>query len=236
MDAFFQVHRDLPREGPGHRDVLDRALALAEVPEGARVLDAGCGPGADIAGLLAHAPSGSVVAVDAHAPFIDQVIAWHGDDPRVQAQVGDMRDARGPFDLVWCAGALYFLGLHEGLRVLGGALAPGGVMAFSHPCFFVDEPSAAAVAFWAGEGVTITGMEAVHEAVRAAGLDLLGSFALGDDAWEAYYRPIEARIEELAAGAGPALAAVIEAERQEAAGWRRVKGETGYLQVVARRP
>jgi hypothetical protein len=46
MHAFFHLHRDLPREGPGCRDDLDRALAFAEIPRGARVLDAGCGSGA----------------------------------------------------------------------------------------------------------------------------------------------------------------------------------------------
>ena len=52
--AFFTVHQDLPREGPGDRESLDWALGLAGVaPEGV-ILDAGCGPGADVPGLLAH--------------------------------------------------------------------------------------------------------------------------------------------------------------------------------------
>ena len=50
-------------------------------------------------------------------------------------------------------------------------------------------------------------------------------------AWEAYYRPMETRIETLAPFADEALAQVLEEGRQEAAGWRRVKRETGYLQA-----
>ena len=68
-EAFFTVHADLPREGPGSRADLDWAVRVAGVSDTARILDAGCGPGADIEGLLAHAPRGHVMAVDTHAPF-----------------------------------------------------------------------------------------------------------------------------------------------------------------------
>jgi len=235
MDAFFQLHRDLPREGPGDQVSLDRALTLAQAPSDSRMLDAGCGPGADIEGLLAWCPEGHVLAVDPHAPFVEQARVRHGGDPRVEPRVGDMRDAKGPFDLIWCAGALYFLGLEEGLKALGEALAPEGVLAFSHPCWFVDAPSAAAVALWEGEGVNLLDRDGVCAAVSAAGFDVLGVFPLSDEAWEAYYGPMEARIEALAATATADLTAVLEEGRREAAAWRQVREETGYLQVVARR-
>ncbi len=56
----------------------------------------------------------------------------------------------GPFDLIWSAGALYFLGVTDGLTGWRAALAPGGAVAFSEPCFFTDTPSDAARAFWDG--------------------------------------------------------------------------------------
>ncbi len=235
MHAFFHLHRDLPREGPGCRDDLDRALAFAEIPRGARVLDAGCGPGADVEGLLAHAPEGSVLAVDPHLPFVEQVRARYAGDRRVRAEAIGMEDAVGPFDLVWCAGALYFLGLDAGLPVLRSKLGPGGVLAFSHPCWFVEAPSEDALAFWQGEGVSLSDTAGVLGAVAAAGFEVLGSFPVSDASWEAYYGPLEARIEALSPTADDALQGALEEGRQEAAGWRRVKRETGYLQVVARR-
>lgn len=44
-DAFFALHRDLPREGPGEAADVAWALEVAGVAPGARVADAGCGPG-----------------------------------------------------------------------------------------------------------------------------------------------------------------------------------------------
>jgi len=125
-DPFFTLHADMPREGPGDRESLDWAMGVANLPRDAEILDAGCGPGADIEGLLAHAPRGHVTAVDLHPDFIGQVRAGWGDDPRVTAEVADMRAHEGPFDLVWSAGALYFLGITRGGGLLRTGLAGRG--------------------------------------------------------------------------------------------------------------
>ena len=52
-EAFFTVHSDLPREGPGEAADVAWALALGSVPEGAVICDAGAGSGGDGAALLA---------------------------------------------------------------------------------------------------------------------------------------------------------------------------------------
>jgi 2-polyprenyl-3-methyl-5-hydroxy-6-metoxy-1,4-benzoquinol methylase len=70
--AFFHLYADLPRAGPGEPDDIRWALATAGTPQGARILDAGCGPGGDIATLLDH-PGAEVTAVDSHPPFIDAI-------------------------------------------------------------------------------------------------------------------------------------------------------------------
>jgi|GEM_PF-4683729 len=49
--AFFTVHRDLDREGPGEAADVHWALDVAGTPEDARILDAACGPGADMVTL-----------------------------------------------------------------------------------------------------------------------------------------------------------------------------------------
>ena len=62
-----------------------------------------------------------------------------------------MEHLSGPYDLIWSAGAGYFLGVSRALSAWRGALADGGAVAFSHPCLFTDAPSEAAVAFWEAE-------------------------------------------------------------------------------------
>lgn len=231
-DAFFALHRDLPREGPGEAADVEFVFATARIAPNTRILDAGCGPGGDIAALLAAAPGAQVLAVDSHAPFVAQVEARFGSDPRVTARALPMQDCAGPFDLIWCAGALYFLGLEAGVATLAQKLAPGGVLAFTEPCFFTPDPSPAARAFW--EGHPTRQASDIAAAVGDAGLTLLGQRPLGDAAWEAYFGPLETRIAQLRPGASASLTAILDENRTEAQNWRRLRHETGYLLSVAR--
>ncbi|NNJ68880.1 MAG: class I SAM-dependent methyltransferase [Boseongicola sp.] len=232
MSAFLTLYESLPRQGPGDRQTLDFALRIIGTGGSERILDAGCGTGADIDGLLCWAPTGHVTAVDAHAPFIDQIATRYASDPRVDAIVGDMAAQSGPFDLIWSAGALYFLGLQGGLHAFRKKLAPGGALVFSHPAYFTMSPSRGAQAFWEGEGEVLHS-DAVCDAVREAGFDILDATSLPDAAWEAYYTPLQARIDALKPNATGDMAKTLVACQHEIDGWRSVKSETGYLQIVA---
>ena len=227
-DAFFHLYADVPRAGPGEPDDVRWALRLAGTPQGALVLDAGCGPGGDVATLLEH-PGAKVTAVDSHPPFVETIRARF---PQVTAFAGDMATAEGPFDFIWCAGALYFLGLTSGLAAFRPRLAETGAIAFSEPCLFTDDPSPDAVEFW--EGYPARTEARLRDDVEAAGYRILATRRLSDAAWDAYYAPLLARAAALRPGADPELLRVILAAEAEAALWERVKAETGYLLVVAR--
>lgn len=231
-ETFFAVHRGLPREGPGAPDDVAWACALAGLPEDASICDAGCGPGGDIDALLAAAPDARVVAVDRMASFVAEADARFAGDPRVSVMEGDLGALPGSFDMIWCAGALYFLGLQDGLAAMARALKPRGVLAFSEPCFFTEAPGAEARAFW--EGYPARSVEGIAAAAGAAGFEVLGTRKVPDAGWEAYYRPMEARIGALRPGAEARLSEMLDLCAAEAATWRRVKGETGYLLCVAR--
>jgi trans-aconitate methyltransferase len=227
-DAFHHLYADLPRAGPGEPDDIRWALATAGTPQGARILDAGCGPGGDIATLLEH-PGAAITAVDSHPPFIETIRARH---PQITAFAGDMATAEGPFDLIWCAGALYFLGLASGLAAFRPRLADTGAIAFSEPCLFTDTPSDEATAFW--EGYPARTETRLRDDVEGACYRILATRRLSDAAWDAYYAPLVARAAALRPNASPDLLRVILAAEAEAALWSRVKGETGYLLVLAR--
>jgi trans-aconitate methyltransferase len=236
MEAFFEVHKDLPREGPGEPADVDWALRLADLPPDAAICDAGCGPGGDIEALLAHVPRGRVLAMDAHAPFARAASARFAEEPRVTARAGDMAalaaQPEAPFDLIWCAGALYFLGVENGLATFRKVLKPGGVVAFSEPVFFTETPSDDARAFW--DGYATPTQAELRAQIGRAGYEVLGTRRVSDAAWEKYYGPMEARIEALRAGADAELTKALDESAAEAAAWRRVRAETGYLLVVAR--
>ncbi len=232
--AFFTLHRDLPREGPGDRESLGWAVSNVVLPRDARLLDAGCGPGADIAGLLEHAPAGSVVAIDRHAAYVEAARRRHAGDPRVTVIEGDMADPPGQFDLIWSAGAVYFLGVTEALRGWRRHLKKGAAVAVSQIAWRVDRPSGAALDFWRAYPA-MCDAAGVEARVAAAGYRVVARRWLPDAAWAAYYDPLAARLAALRAraDADAGLRAVLDAEATEIALWREHDGDYGYLQVVA---
>ncbi len=235
-DSFFRVHKDLPREGPGSDEDVDWALALAGLPDAAQICDAGAATGGDIAPLL-RSPGAKVVALDAAESFVQETKTRFADEPRVRAVHMDMAEMaqldEAPFDLIWCAGALYFLGLTAGLGVFRDALKEDAVVAFSYPAYFVDTPSVDAQAFW--EGFDTPQQADVLALTGAAGYDVLGHRQVSLEGWEAYYGPMEARIAQLRRGADAKLEAMLDLCDAEAAHLRRVFFETGYVLVVARK-
>ncbi|MCV3272365.1 class I SAM-dependent methyltransferase [Roseobacter sinensis] len=231
-EAFFTLHRDLPREGPGEPSDVAWAAATAATPATARICDAACGPGADLAALHAAAPQGHVTALDKHPQFVDQARALHRQDPAMTLHVGDMAEITGPYDLIWCAGALYFLGIADGLKTWRSALAPGGAVAFSEPCWFTDDRAQEAADFWAGEYPAMTDAAGIDAQVRAAGYRTLGTRKLSDSAWEAYYGPLERRVASLSPGDTPQMQQVLDDARREAQIWRTYRDSFGYLLSV----
>lgn len=229
---FFTLHSDLPREGPGEPEDVFWAVGQAGTQSHARLCDAGCGPGSDIAALLEAIPDSHLTAVDAHADFIEAV-AGRFDSTRVDARQGDMLALTGPFDLIWSAGAVYNVGVADALRAWRMALAPGGHVAFSHPAWFTDNPSAGARAFWQGyDGVlTEAGLTAV---VEDASYRMVAAKRISDAAWEAYLGPLDVRIAGLRPDADAAMNKVLDEAEEEARLWRAHRGETGYRLAVVR--
>jgi SAM-dependent methyltransferase len=227
--AILDVFETLDRAGPGDAESLGRALALAGTPADAAVLDAGCGTGADLPGLLAAVPRGRVVAIDMAVPFVTRIRARF---PQVRAEVADMADPPGgPFDLIWSAGAVYTIGIVAALRAWRGHLRPGGRVAFSDLCWTGADRPAEAVAFWEAEGLDLTDAAGLEAQVADAGWQVLGAFWLGQGAWAAYYEPLAARLDDLADATGE-MADVVAGFRREVALWRRHGASFGYRMVV----
>ena len=235
MEAFFTLHRDLPREGPGVPEDVAWAVDIAGTPADAMICDVACGPGDDVKALLAACPEGFVLGCDKTEHFIDAARMRHKGEDRARFEVADMARLQGPFDLIWCAGAIYFLGVGPALRSWRRSLKKGGAIAFSAPCYFTPDPSDAAIAFWEGEG-DIPSKPALATQIAMAGFKLLAARPLSDDAWAAYHDPMAARIAALApdAEADAELAKALDDGRREISQWQGAKAETGYLLCVVK--
>jgi SAM-dependent methyltransferase len=200
---FFEVYEPLPRQGPGNRACAAKALGLCTgLSPSPRVLDLGCGAGAQTL-HLADLTSGSIVAIDSHAPSIERLqatITEHGLAHRVQALVGDMahpNEAPGSFDLIWSEGALYNIGIESALRVCQNLLRPGGYLAFTDAVWRKENPPPEVKASF-DEYPSMGRVADVLAAIERAGLSLIGHFTLPEEAWwDDFYSPMQAQIDAL---------------------------------------
>ena len=195
---FFELFSGLPRQGPGTAASTRRALGLVpDVGPETRVLDVGCGTGAQTLVLAGSSPA-RIVAVDNHSPFVDELnreARERGLADRLEARVADMREldfADGAFDLIWCEGAIYNVGVEAGLRDWRRLLRPGGHVAFTDACWRKPDPPAECAAFWNQEYPAIRETSALLNAVEACGYETVGHFPLPAAAWwDDYYRPLQ---------------------------------------------
>lgn len=201
---FFEVYEALPRQGPGNRACAARALALCGgLPPSPRVLDLGCGVGGQTM-HLAELTSGTIVAVDSHAPSIERLraeVGRRGLGQRITPVVGDMADLDQPpagFDLIWSEGALYNIGIGKALGLCHGLLRPGGRLVFSDAVWRKDSPPPEVKAGFEADYPTMGTVADVLATIGRSGFSVMGHFTVPDEAWwEDFYTPMEARIKEL---------------------------------------
>lgn len=232
MRAFFALHRALPREGPGEAADVHWALAQLDDPP-MRVADLACGPGADLETLAVALPDAQLTGIDRQAHFVDAARErTKGFGERVQVRVDDMATPGGTFDLIWCAGAVYFMGIIAALTAWKPNLAQAGAVAFSEPVLLRTPASGAAMAFWGDEDIDLTDAAGIAARVTAAGFRTRATRLIIGAPWRAYYAPMDARIAALRVGADAELAAVLDAAAQEVALWRAAPEEIAYLLSV----
>lgn len=243
LQAFLTLHSDLPREAPGNRESTSRALDLAKSASPcSAVLDIGCGPGSQTIDLASLLPSAHITAVDTHQPYLDELRRRARDagfTSRIEAKAADMGSLDfepATFDLIWCEGAAYVLGIATALRSWRPLLAAASAIALTEVVWLRDDPPPQITEFWNTEYPDISNLTGVREVFSTAQYRLLGDFVLPASAWwDDYYGPLERRMERLARQhAGDAdFEAVIAAHRVEIDMYRRFGDFYGYAFFVA---
>ncbi|MGA9117648.1 MAG: class I SAM-dependent methyltransferase [Bacteroidota bacterium] len=198
------MYEALPRQGPGSRACAAQALGFChELPASPAILDLGCGVGGQTL-HLAELTTGSIVAIDNHAPSIERLkalVVERGLSARVHPLVGDMArpgQAPGSFDLLWSEGALYNIGIENALRICHTLLRPGGYLAFTDAVWRKDHPPPEAKASFALDYPAMGRVEDILLSILKCGFALSGHFPLPDEAWwDDFYTPMERRIESL---------------------------------------
>ena len=209
MDEGFRTLLSTPlREGPGAPEDVAWALDVTDAPDEARRLDAGCGSRADLLTFARMRPRARPTGIGARAPVAGAAREQLGNGAEVR--IGDMQQAGGPLDPIWCAVALDVVGIELGLGAWRRALAPGGAVASTEPIPAWDAaPGSAAPR----EGFRAADEAGIAARGRAAGRRVPAARG-------ACFRHVEGRTAAPRPGADGALVTAPGAPERQVAPWR----------------
>lgn len=239
--VFWDIHSGLPREGPGNRESTARALGLAApIPQHALVLDIACGPGMQTLDLAELLPEATICAVDRHEPFVEETnrrAASRGLADRVRATCADMRSLEFPpatFDLIWCEGAAYMMGVGKALGSWRSLLKPGGKLALSDAVWLRSDSPEEVRRIWSGDYPDMSTVATCRAVVRDCGYRLLGDFVLPEAAWWEYYAPMQQRLDWLALkyAGDTAAESILRESAKEIVSYRKYAPYYGYAFLV----
>lgn len=193
---------------------------------------------------LAKTSSGTILAVDNFDEYLDELrqrVEHASLADRVKVKNTDMMELDFPdatFDLVWCEGAAYIMGIPQALRAWRPFLRDHGYLAFSELVWLTEYPVAEVAEFFANEYPAMTNIDAINEAIRQNGYESVGNFTLPDSAWwDDYYTPLEAKLASLKQKyeEDPEALGVVEKSEIEIAVRRRFGKSYGYQFFVGKR-
>ncbi|QHQ35096.1 class I SAM-dependent methyltransferase [Algicella marina] len=238
-NAFMTLHKGLLREAPGSDRSTLKAMTATGLSGQITIADMGCGPGAAALLSLQAFPEAEVVAIDHHQPYLDTLEARAhaaGLAARLETRQANMAAPGLPpasLDLIICEGALYFLGVTEGLRQWAPLLRPGGHVIFSEAVWLANRPPEEARLFWM-EYPAMTTMPGVETRIAEAGFELVADFLMPPEDWQAYLGPLGTRAESLRPGADDVMRRVIDGAEEEAKLFERHGDTYGYAYFVTR--
>jgi DNA-binding transcriptional MerR regulator/ubiquinone/menaquinone biosynthesis C-methylase UbiE len=238
MACFMQVFSGLDRWGPSTEAATLQALAMLPFAP-ATILEIGCGPGMATM-TLAGAGAARILATDTDEDALDRLrrrLALENLCDRVEVRNIDMARlpaSTRPWDVIWAEGSAYILGVERALRDWRPLLRPGGALVFSDMVWRTDDPPEALRAFWASEYAGMASVPARLAQARRAGYRVLGHFDMGREAMDGYYRPLEARVAQLAGRL--AGSRVIEDLRAELAAYGACDGIASVEMFVLQHP
>ncbi len=202
-DIFFEIHNNLPREGPGRNQYTRKAFYMLPEMDKPRILDIGCGPGGQTM-ELARLTKGEVIGIDIHQPYLDRLIAKikeAGLSDRVHAvncSMFDMNFQNESFDIIWAEGSIYIMGFKRGLTEWRHLIKPKGFLVVHEMTWLRPDPPQEIYEYWKEFYPEIKTVAENMELILNCGYTLLGEFTLPEDAWWVeYYSPLEERINNL---------------------------------------
>ncbi|MBA7522777.1 2-methoxy-6-polyprenyl-1,4-benzoquinol methylase, mitochondrial [subsurface metagenome] len=202
---FYEVFENIPRQGPGLNSSTRHAFECikSDLPDEPVILDMGCGKGVQTL-ELAKISSGTITALDNHQYFLDVLTKeaeQKGYDNRIRTLNADMNKLpfdRKSFDLIWSEGAVFIIGIKEGLKKWRSLLKQGGFLVLSDLVWLSNNRPDNLTRYFEEECMYVLTIEQVLQEASQNGYTCVDHFTLPLEGWtREYIQPQEHVIEKL---------------------------------------
>jgi len=202
-EIFFDIHKDLPRQGSGRDKYTQEAYEMIPKLEQPLILDVGCGPGLQTI-KLAKLSGGNIIAIDIHQPYLEQ-LKQSAEKEEVLDKIEilnksmfNMDFPKEYFDIIWAEGSIFIIGFEKGIEEWKKYIKKDGYLAIHEMAWLKDNPPKEILDFWEQVYPAITTIENNLEIIKKCNYKLVGHFPLPEDAWwDLYYNPLEKRLKKL---------------------------------------
>lgn len=201
MKDFNLIFEALDVWGPGSKEDTLKALnAVSNQIDS--ILEIGCGQG-NATQVLAMNSTASITAVDNEEFALELLMkkmCSQSLEHRVSILCANMENLPcelASYDLIWSEGSAYIMGVEKALKAWRPFLKEEGVLVFSDAVWSVEKPNQESLDFWQQEYPDMTTVAVRIKQAEATGYELIETFSLSEEAWQFYYRPLEARLNEL---------------------------------------
>ncbi len=237
MAEFMRVFDTLDRWGPGSE--AETLKALAQVPISPKaILELGCGRGIATT-VLAQNCNAHITAVDNDEPALTRLMdraRATGVAERITTCCASMTDLPfepESFDLIWAESSAYVMGVTNALKQWRNLLKQDGVLVISDLVWQTQTPDEEVRVFWEKEYPDLVTAEERLQQATAAGYRVIDSSALSKQAWQAYYEPLEMRVNDLKAKMADSTA--LRDIQTELNIYHNYLGQYGYQMFVLQR-
>jgi ubiquinone/menaquinone biosynthesis C-methylase UbiE len=200
---FFDIHKNLPREGSGRDEYTQKAFEMIPTIKQPRILDIGCGPGLQTI-KLAKLTNGKIIGIDTHQPYLEQLEKSAKKEKLsdriiiLNQSMFDMDFPEKYFDIIWAEGSIFIIGFEKGLNKWRKFIKKNGYLAVHEMTWLKDNPPKEISDYWKQMYPAITTIKKNLKIIKKCNYKLINHFTLPEDAWwDFYYNPLEKRLKKL---------------------------------------